>query len=329
MQKSMRRAFAPFSLRIPATSANLGPGFDSIGIALELRLEAWVYPAKRLSLEFVEGPNAPTHGGFAETIRGAMRAVSARLPPARVLVRNSIPLGKGLGSSAAAILLGLVVAARCRRQRLTVHEIGRLASDLEGHPDNALSALYGGAVIAAARSSRAPAHIRVRLPTELRALVVVPDIDLPTPEARAVLPQAYALSDVARNTQRAALLAASLATGDLSHLSEAMRDVVHQQYRARLAPGLGEALRFRARDVLGVALSGAGPSVLAFVRSHVSWQEHGESLAQCFRRKGIEAQALHLRIAERGLVCADLRDSRVHKLKVTAALQERLAQRIE
>jgi homoserine kinase len=305
----MPRAFEPFRVSIPASSANLGTGFDSIGVALDLRLRADVTPANRFALEFVQGPDAPTHRGFAEAIRGAMHVFSERLPAAHVRVRNAIPLGKGLGSSAAAILLGLITAARCGGRRVPAKEIGWLASELEGHPDNALAALYGGIVVAATHAARAPAYVRVRTPKNIRAIVVVPDVELSTARARAALPARYPRADVVHNTQRAALLAASLASGDLSQLADAMSDVIHQPYRAQLVPGLAEALRFRSQDVLAIALSGAGPSVLALLRSNGAWKRSVSSLCACFGREGVAVRALHLQIASAGATVVTRRAS--------------------
>jgi homoserine kinase len=291
----MREAFA---VSVPASSANLGPGFDAVGIALDLRLRARVDPARRFSLE-IGGKEAPSHGGYADAILAAMRGIDERLPAVRVRVENDIPLGKGLGSSAAARVLGLAVASRASGRALSRDRLAELACELEGHPDNAFAAVYGGAVIAALPAPRS--CVRISAPRDVRALVVVPEVDLSTEEARALLPERYDRSDVVFTAQRASLLGAALASGSWTALGEAMRDRVHQPYREARIPGLREALAIRSRELIGVALSGAGPSVLAFVRSGVAWRGLARRLESCFLRAGVGARSYLLDVAARGV----------------------------
>jgi homoserine kinase len=289
-----RKAFA---VSVPASSANLGPGYDAVGIALDLRVRALVEPARRFSLEF-DGEHAPSHGGFAEVILAAMRRIDERLPPVRVRVHNGIPLGKGLGSSAAARILGLVAASRAGDYPLTRDRLAELACELEGHPDNAFAAVYGGAVIAAVPQPRA--CVRVAAPKDLRALVVVPEVELATEEARTLLPERYDRRDVVFTAQRASLLGAALGSQSWRALGEAMRDLVHQPYRASRIPGLCDALAIRAPHLIGIALSGAGPSILAFVRSDAAWRRIAARLESCFERAGVGARSYLLGFAARG-----------------------------
>jgi homoserine kinase len=254
----------PLQISVPASSANLGPGFDTIGIALDLRLRATVREAERYGMSFVPGPHAPTHPGFGEEIeRGLSAILGGERPPIEIVVDNPIPLGKGLGSSAAAGVLGAAIAARLVEPEVDEKTLTRIVTDLEGHPDNALPALLGGVVIAAQRGEDAPSYLRFEPPRSVRAILAIPNIDLPTAEARAILPETYRKEDVVYNIQRSSLLAASLATGDLSHLRVAMGDRVHQPYRSAFVPGLSDCLRIELEGLVGIALSGAGPSVLA------------------------------------------------------------------
>ncbi len=287
-----------FTVSVPATSANLGPGFDAVGIALDLRLRARVEPAARFRI-IIGGEHAPTHDGFAERILEAMRCVDSRLPRIALHVENAIPLGKGLGSSAAASVLGLLVAARAHGTSLSRERLAELACAHEGHPDNALAAVYGGAVIAA--SSAARDCVRVAAPRDLRALVVVPNIDLATHEARALLPAHYDRGDVVFTAQRASLLGAALASGSWRALRTAMHDRLHQPYRAPRIPGLAQALALRARDLVGIALSGAGPSVLAIVHPGDGAAALARRLERCFANAGIAARAHELAFAARGV----------------------------
>jgi homoserine kinase len=294
--------FEPFVAGVPATSANLGPGFDAVGMALDLRLRARVVPAARFSLAFSEGLEAPSHDGFARAIRTAMLRVAPELPDASIVASNPIPLGKGLGSSAAATVLGLAIAMRIHRGRIDLSEIARLACELEGHPDNALAAIYGGAVICA--SGGAGDHLRVRAPRELRALVVVPAFDLATSDARAMLPERYERCDVVFTAQRAAMLGAALASGSWRELGLAMHDRVHQPYRVPGIPGMEEALALDVRGLIGSALSGAGPSLIALLHPRTAWQRIAPLFEACFTRAGLASHSLILAPASRGLCVA-------------------------
>ena len=286
-----------FVLSVPASSANLGPGFDCVGIALDLRARAMVEPAHRFALAF-SGPQQPTHIGFERMLLDAMHTVSSELPRVRVHIFNEIPLGKGLGSSAAASALGITIAARAHGIALSRDEIADRVCELEGHPDNALPAVYGGIAIAA--SSRA--SIKLPAPRELRAIVVVPDFDLATERARALLPAHYDRADAVFNIQRAALLGAALASGRWSALRDAMRDRIHHPYREAVIPGLADALRVDAPGVLGIALSGAGPSVLALVHEKAPWRPIAAAMQAAFERAGITSRSYRLALAARGLV---------------------------
>ena len=286
-----------FTVSVPATSANLGPGFDAVGIALDLRLRARVEPASRFALSF-GGAHQPSHDGFAARIRDAMQRVVPSLPPVALHIENAIPLGKGLGSSAAAAVFGILVAARAHGIAISRERLALLACELEGHPDNALAAVYGGAVIAASPAARD--CVRVAAPRGLRALVVVPELDLATHEARALLPDRYDRGDVVFTAQRASLLGAALASGSWRAMRTAMHDRFHQPYRAPRIPGLAQALAMRARDLVGIALSGAGPSVLAITRGDADASPLARRIERCFAHAGIGARTYDLAFAARG-----------------------------
>ncbi len=283
----------PFRVYVPATSANLGPGFDAVGIALSLGLRADVRPARRFSLAFA-GERQPTHDGYARAIRSAIERANGALPRISMNVHNNIPLGKGLGSSAAAAVLGLAVAQRCAGKRFDASSIAANASAIEGHPDNAFAAVYGGAVIAASSS-----RLLFPPPRDLRALLVVPDVTLSTQEARSLLPLQYSREDMAFTAARASLLGAALASGEWHVLREAMCDRIHQPYRAKNIPGLIDALALRVRGLIGIALSGAGPAVLALVQTAAA-ASIGERIRGCFAKAGVDAEILSVAFAARG-----------------------------
>ena len=292
-------SIVPFTARVPATSANLGPGFDAIGLALELFVRADVRPAERFSISFGSGRCVPTNDGFEREIVRAMECVlGMERPKAEIVVGNDIPLGKGLGASAAAVVLGVTIAAQLAGERPTRELLERHVCALEGHPDNALPALLGGIVIAATPEHAAPVYLRFDPPPGLHAVVAVPQIVLPTSAARALLPQSYDRRDVVFNIQRAALLAAALASGNMEALRTATQDRLHQPYRAPLVPGFTEILAFEMPGLLSITLSGAGPSVLALANGNA--EEVGRAMRAVFAREGIESEIFTLAVTGHG-----------------------------
>lgn len=296
-----------YFISVPASSANLGPGFDAVAIALALRMRATVEPAARLSITFSERGRPPSHDGLASLMIRAMRRAHPQLPAVHVHVQNDIPLGKGFGSSAAATVLAIAVALRSAGKRAAARDIGRIATAIEGHPDNALAASLGGAVIAAGATQ----FIRLRCSRLVQPLLVVPEIELDTNSARLLLPRSYDRADVVYTVQRAAMLGAALASGDIRHLREAMRDRMHQPYRAARIPGLLDALEVRDADLAGIALSGAGPSVLAFVRAG-GGKGVAAKLRAAFTRAGVQSYALPLAFCDRALQIRPLATEAAH-----------------
>ncbi|MGP6190191.1 MAG: homoserine kinase [Vulcanimicrobiaceae bacterium] len=295
----------PFEVAVPASSANLGPGFDAVGMALDLWVRATIQPAMDFSISFKAGKYVPTNAGFEnEIVRGLDRVLGGTRPNVSIHVENSIPLGKGLGASAAGAVLGLVIGAEFALERPSELELAGLAALLEGHPDNALPALLGGVVVAAMPEGKPPCYLRFDPPRGLSAVVVTPHIVLPTAAARALLPATYERKDVVFNIQRAAVLAASLATGDLCGLRVATGDRIHQPYRAPLVPGFSEMLEFELPGLLAVALSGAGPSVIALVRDNGS--AIGAAMQAAFAREGIDSDIFELGISTRGATVEQL-----------------------
>lgn len=284
---------------MPASSANLGPGFDAIGLALDLWCRATVQTAVAFSVSFKAGTYVPTNAGFEnEIVRGLDRVLGGERPNVSILVENDIPLGKGLGASAAGAVLGIAIGAEFAPVRPTIRELARIAADLEGHPDNALPALLGGVVIAAMPDGAGPAYLRFEPPAGLSAVVVTPRIVLPTAAARALLPATYERRDVVFNLQRTALLAASLASGDLSQVRVATGDRIHQPYREPLVPGFAEMLGFEMPGLLAVTLSGAGPSVIALVAE--GGTAIGRAMQGSFAREGIDSDVFELGISTHG-----------------------------
>ncbi|HEY6958766.1 MAG TPA: homoserine kinase [Candidatus Limnocylindria bacterium] len=249
-------------VRVPASSANLGPGFDSFAIALPLLAEFELRPARSWS---VTGDGVPTGDDnlFVVAARAAASAAGEDLSPQHVEQRSAIPLARGLGSSAAAIVGGAVAANALLGEPLDRRSLLRVATDVEGHPDNVAAALYGGLTVALPEPD-GPVATRIVFPKTWRVCVFVPGVPLSTEKARGVLPSQVSRDDAVFNLSHAAALVAAVLRGDGALLSLAMHDKLHQSARTGLVPALAEIIA-AARDAgaFGAALSGAGPSVLA------------------------------------------------------------------
>lgn len=260
----------PVRVTVPATSANLGPGFDSLGLALSLRdeLEAEVLPSG-LVVE-VEGagadgvPRDETHL-VVRAMRAAFELMGEQPPGLRLGCRNRIPHARGLGSSSAAIVAGVVLARGlvAGGQLLASDEaLFELAADLEGHPDNVAPAFYGGFVVSGREDERWYA-VRAGVDPRVSAVVFVPPTGVETTVARGLLPEVVPHADAAANAGRAALLVAAL-TGQPEHLLAATRDWLHQDQREPAMPQTLALVRALRADGVPAVVSGAGPTVLAF-----------------------------------------------------------------
>jgi homoserine kinase len=221
------------------------------------------------------------------------------LPPLDIEISNDVPLGKGLGGSAAGAMLGVAIGAHLRGDAVSETELAQTIAEIEGHPDNGIPALLGGIVVAAQAPGEFPSYVRFAPPAGVRAIVVVPDIEMPTVQARAILPATYSRRDAVFNIQRAALLGAAFASGRTDLLRAAMRDRIHQPYRASFVPGLELMIALEGDGILGIALSGAGPSVIALVQG----AEHavGKRVSEIFSRNGVASRIYDLTIANDGV----------------------------
>ena len=220
------------------------------------------------------------------------------MPSVDLQIQNDIPLGKGMGSSAAALTAGVVIADLLLDLRWKPLRILDEAARLEGHPDNVAPCTLGSIVASAIDSGGVTRAVRLDLPQRFGLAVVVPDFDLPTVKARAVLPESYSRADAVFNVQRASLLIAALAAGATNAFPAALEDRFHQPYREALVPGLHEILRLRAPGLLGCALSGAGPSILVFFER--GYETVCDLVRQIFRLNGHDSETLHSDIARCG-----------------------------
>jgi homoserine kinase len=299
-----------FSVRVPGSTSNLGAGFDSYSLALQLYLtvRARVIPDASAICSVTSSGEGSTSGLLSPTednlIFRAMSFVAEHerwvLPPVRLEVHNELPLGCGLGSSSAAIVAGLTLSSLICDRKLSPETLLRYALEMEGHADNVAAAYYGGWVVTCVRPDGNVLAIKRPWPTDLKLVVVSPEALLKTAETRSALPATLERHDAVYNLQRVALFSAAVEAGDYNLLWEAMQDRMHQPYRESLVPGLAEALATRAQPgLLGVALSGSGPSVVALAYDHLP--EIGEAVANSFRSRGMPATVRLLEVDREGL----------------------------
>ncbi|GAC1488925.1 MAG: homoserine kinase [Candidatus Limnocylindrales bacterium] len=253
-------------VRVPATSANLGPGFDAFALALPMVAEFEVRAAHRWSVT-VDGADEGIPTGednlFVIGARAAAKAIGSVLPPQHVTQCSAIPQGRGLGSSAAAIVGGVTAANALLGEPLGRRALLRIAAEVEGHGDNVAAALYGAFTVAVPHAD-GPVAVRIAFPAAWRVCLLVPGDLLATEKARGVLPAQVSRTDAVFNLAHASALVAAVLRADGALLRIAMQDRLHQTARQRLVPTLEDVSRAACdAGAFGAALSGAGPSVLA------------------------------------------------------------------
>jgi homoserine kinase len=266
------------AVEVPASSANLGAGYDCLGVALamtnriELEVRVWSRGEIELTVDG-EGRNELTEDRENRFVRGleaALRLALGDLPDGvgwRIGMRNQIPLSRGLGSSAAATVGGVLAGNALAGEPLSRPELLRLATQIEEHPDNAAAVLLGGFVVSASTAAGVDA-IRFDAPRELRAVLYIPDLRLSTRDMRAALPAAVPLVDAAANLAAVAVGVAGLATGHHELLGRLTVDRLHEPYRTAVYPQLpGMVAAAREAGALGACLSGAGSTIIAFTDS--------------------------------------------------------------
>ena len=265
---------APLRLMLPATSANLGPGFDALGLAMDFALHIKAETSGTDSI-VATGRDIPQVSDLSNslvlrTYRDVLHQQGAMGPPLRLEMHNEIPLGMGCGSSASAILAGVALANHFGQLGWDTHGMLTESALREGHPDNVAACALGGLTASAMLRSHGASSVSAIATSPAvhwPLLLVMPETSLSTVRARALLPESYSRQEAVANLQRVALLVAAFAQGRAELLAEAMTDTMHQPYRAEACPLLVRLLPLAGRgDVLGVALSGAGPSVLMILR---------------------------------------------------------------
>ena len=283
-------------VRVPGTSANCGPGFDCLGVACTIynELELTLLEEERLDIEITGdgAENIPVdernivwrsiqklleRAGKAQEYKGAV-----------IRMNNGVPLSRGLGSSATAIVGGLKAANECLGNPFTNRDLLQMATEIEGHPDNVAPAIFGGFTISIVRNGKPECFsLMPKLPVKL--VVTVPDFFLPTKAARAVLPAEVSMKDAVFNIGRAAMLTAALCKGNKSFLRSVFDDALHQPYRAKLIPGMYDVFKAaRAAGALGASMSGAGPCLIAFTVENAD--AVGMAMRDAFARNNVKSE---------------------------------------
>jgi homoserine kinase len=255
-------------IKVPATSANMGPGFDCLGVALDLYNYFEIEEtASGLEIIGCDALYSNETNLIYTSMQKCFEVLNYQPKGLKININSNIPISRGLGSSAACIVGGVAAANKLAGGKLAKAQLLEIANRLEGHPDNVAAALMGGLTIAVQDKGKVY-YESVKIADSLRFCAIIPDFTLSTSEARAALPNNLTYGDAIFNISRAALLVTALSNGSYDLIKYACEDALHQPYRSKLIPGYDEIVqRSKDLDCLGVFLSGAGPTIMAIIKS--------------------------------------------------------------
>jgi homoserine kinase len=292
------------TVRVPGTTANCGSGFDTVGIACtiynELTLTLSDKPGLAIAItgEGSKAIPADERNISYKAVQSLLKHIGKDCPGIAIRMHNTIPLARGLGSSASAIVAGLVAANAATGSSLNNNDILALATDIEGHPDNVAPAIFGGITVSI-MDGKKPHSLRFTPPAPLKLVVAVPEFALATRTARQVLPATVSFQDAVFNLSRSALLIGALCQGQFDLLRYALEDRLHQPYREKLIPGMPEVLAAALdQGALGAALSGAGPCLIAFTQKNEAGI--GDAMVRTFAAHNVKASYKTLNIDTEG-----------------------------
>ena len=292
------------TIKVPASTTNLGPGFDCLGLALKLynTVEMERTEEKDITIKISGEGEKELPRDELNIILSAIKLVfdkaGEKLCGLRIRQVNQIPIGRGLGSSAAARLAGIMAANELLKANLSEGEILRLAAELEGHPDNVAASLFGGLVIVG-REGKDFRWLRLEVPENLKVVVAIPEKRLSTQRARDILPEKISLSDAVFNLSRVAMLVSSLISGRWQYLAVSTQDRLHQPYRSSLVPGMEEVFEAALKEgARGAFLSGAGSTVAALADENE--KRIGKTMQEAFLEKGLKSRVKVLEIDKKG-----------------------------
>lgn len=286
-------------VKVPASTANLGPGFDTLGLALDLyaTIEMSIADETRIHLHGEQLKKLPTDKTnlIYQVAQRVFDRVGVSYPELEIAMVSDVPIKRGLGSSALAIVGGLSAANALIGNPLSKEELFQMATEWESHPDNVGASLFGGLIVSFWDGNHAK-YVRIEPDPQLEVLIAIPHFELSTEKARNVLPTQYSREEAVMNMGYSSVLVAALCTGRLDLIKHAMKDTLHQPYRIPLIPGLDKILK-EATDygTLGVALSGAGPTILALVDKKSKQKTELEQFMWCtLKQAGIESTTIWL-----------------------------------
>ena len=291
---------------VPGTSANCGPGFDTLGVACTIYNEMDISLLNENRLEITaEGEGAEYIAPDSRNI--VWRAIDLVLQKAGkgneykgavIKMKNNVPLSRGLGSSAAAIVAGIKAANYLLDEPFNRRQLLKLATDMEGHPDNVAPALFGGFTVSIMRNGQ-PECFSFLPRIKLKMVVAIPDFPLSTRAARSVLPATVPLQDAVNNVGRSSMMVAALMKGNIRFLRHTFEDALHQPYRARLIPGMYDVFRAAKKEgAIGASLSGAGPCLIAYTVDNPIGI--GEAMKTVFKDHDIESRIAVLEVDRHG-----------------------------
>jgi homoserine kinase len=295
------------SIQVPASTTNLGAGFDVLGLALQLylRVDLQVTPGSMPEFELLgEGAHdlpASEDNLLWKVTRRVFEGEKQPVPGVRLKIENQIPLARGLGSSAAAIVAGVSCFEALTGLELSPDKFFQYAFEFENHPDNITAARFGGFTVSAVAENGKVSFFRAPIAPKLKILLTVPEFRLETQKARAAIPRSLDLRDAVFNLQRSSLTVAALLRSEFHFLRESLRDRLHQPFRAPLIPGFEEILSLNQGEIsglIGICLSGAGPSVLAFAEGNLD--EIYSRIAAIFERYGLRSRRFELEVDNQG-----------------------------
>lgn len=285
-------------IRVPATTANLGPGFDTLGMALKLyNYVAMLETDNKLNIE-VNGDGAfkiakDETNLVYRSAQEVFRKVNYQPKGLKIQIENHIPIARGLGSSASVIVGGVLAANHISGNQLTTEQLLHLVTCIEGHPDNVAPAMLGGLVISAQQDDDL-IYKKIKPPKDLTTVVAIPSYELSTKEARDALPKLIPIKDAVFNISRSGLLLWAFMNSDMELLSKVMVDKIHQPYRMPLIPGMDNVCKVAKKNgAFAVALSGAGPSVIAFCMEE-RVEEISRAMKETFQEAGVECTVQNL-----------------------------------
>jgi homoserine kinase len=297
------------SIQVPASTTNLGAGFDVLGLALQLYLRVDLQetsnskPVFELLGEGARDLPASEDNLLWKVTRRVFEGERQRLPRVSLKIENQIPLARGLGSSAAAIVAGVSCFEALTDVELSPDKFFGYAFEFENHPDNITAARFGGFTVSAVAENGKVSCFRAPITPKLKILLTVPEFHLETQKARAAIPRSLDLRDAVFNLQRSSLTVAALLRNEFHFLRESLRDRLHQPFRAPLIPGLEEILCLNQEEIsglVGICLSGAGPSVLAFTEGNLD--EIYSRIAAIFEHHGLRSRRFELEVDNRGRI---------------------------